>query len=142
MKTKYIKSIIILLLIPLFLTGCLIEIPDNDEEGKNEQKITFDENEGADLILDFTIEMENYKFSPNVIEANAGDILSVRVRSKQGTHDFVIDDLNTRTDRLDTGVVQLIEIEIPEDAQGKTYEFYCSVGNHKQLGMTGTLKIN
>ena len=32
-------------------------------------------------------------------------------------------------------------ITIPEDAAGQSYEFYCSVGNHRQLGMVGTLTI-
>jgi len=90
---------------------------------------------------DYTIELSSFKFSPNLIEANPGQTIKVRLSNLSGEHDFVIDELNVRSELLGAGDSQTIEIKIPEAASGKIYEFYCAVSNHRAMGMVGTLRI-
>ena len=86
--------------------------------------------------------MANFSFTPKLITAKAGDTLTIKLENSQGMHDFVIDELGVKSRLLKDGEEQLVEISIPVDAKGKSYEFYCSVGNHRQMGMVGTLKVN
>ena len=101
------------------------------------------ENEGAmmesDAMTDtVAVEASNYKFSTNEIRVKQGEKLIVTLTNKEGMHDFVIDDLKVNSGMVEAGTSK--EITIPTDTAG-TYEFYCSVGNHKQMGMKGTLII-
>lgn len=97
----------------------------------------------ADVIMkeaDYTLNLENFSFTPNVMEAKAGETLTVKIVNVGGFHDFVIDELGVKSKQLAEGESELIEIMIPADATGE-YEFYCSVGNHRAQGMFGTLTI-
>jgi uncharacterized cupredoxin-like copper-binding protein len=86
--------------------------------------------------------MANFTFSPTLIEAEAGTTLEIKLTSAGNIHDFVIDELDVQSNSLNPGASQTITIEIPEDASGKSFEFYCSIGNHQAMGMKGTLKVN
>jgi plastocyanin len=87
------------------------------------------------------VEMANYRFNPNVIRAKAGTTLKLNITDTQGSHDFVIDELNVDSGVFQTGESKEIMIEIPAGDAGKTFEFYCSVMNHRQMGMVGQLII-
>jgi mono/diheme cytochrome c family protein/plastocyanin len=52
-------------------------------------------------------------------------------------HNFVVDELGIEQDLTGDPVT----ITIPEDAPPGTYQFYCSIPGHAQLGMVGTLTI-
>ena len=56
----------------------------------------------------------------------------------EGNHDFVIDELNVKTKEIGAGKTDTVELTPNEVG---TFEFYCSVGNHKQMGMKGTLIV-
>lgn len=99
--------------------------------------------EGEDAMMkevDYTLDMENFSFTPNVMEAKAGDTLMVKIVNVGGFHDFVIDELNVHSSDLSEGEEEIVEVTIPADATGE-YEFYCSIGNHRAQGMFGTLMI-
>ena len=53
-------------------------------------------------------------------------------------HDFVIDELSVRTKIAQAG--EIVGVEIVANEVGE-FEFYCSVGNHRDMGMVGTLII-
>jgi plastocyanin len=84
------------------------------------------------------IEAGMYYFRPDVIRAKKGEKVKISLTSAGGTHDFVIDEFNARTERAGTG--QSTSVEFTPDKTG-TFEFYCSVANHRQLGMKGTLIV-
>ncbi len=88
-----------------------------------------------------TIDVKPFSFAPAVIEAKAGETITVTLTNSEGMHDFVIEELSVASKKLTQGQTDTFEIKIPEDATGKSYEFYCSVGNHRQQGMVGTLKV-
>jgi len=90
---------------------------------------------------DVTLEMGNYSFSQKTLTAKAGTTMVIKVTNTEGFHDFVIDELNVKSTMLKTGESELLTIMIPADATGKSYEYYCSVGQHRANGMKGTLTI-
>ena len=84
------------------------------------------------------LNMSNFTFGVEEIKVKSGEKLMVSVTNDSGTHDFVIDEL-----AVDSGIIpegETMEIEIPTDKPG-TYEYYCSVGQHRALGMKGVLII-
>lgn len=88
------------------------------------------------------VTMANFKFSPSNLSAKAGETLTIALTSEGGTHDFVIDELGVKSQTLASGKTQTIEVTIPADAtSGTTYEYYCSIGGHRALGMVGTLTV-
>lgn len=94
--------------------------------------------EGA---VDYALDLSNFNFSPALIEASPGETITVKISSVQGFHDFVIDELDARSKQINVGQEEIITITIPEDASGEVYEFYCSVGNHREQGMVGVLRV-
>lgn len=95
----------------------------------------------ADADVNVELDLSNYKFVPNVIKAKAGDTVRVKISAVEGFHDFVIDELDVASKQISQGQSDVVEFTIPEDASGKEYEFYCSVGQHRQMGMVGTLMV-
>ena len=53
-------------------------------------------------------------------------------------HDFVIDELNVKSEIIKSG--ETGEVEFTPDTIGE-FEFYCSVGQHRANGMVGTLIV-
>lgn len=90
--------------------------------------------------VDYTLDMQNFSYTPNIMEAKPGQTLMVKIVNTQGFHDLVIDELDVASNQISEGEEEIVEIQIPEDATGE-YEFYCSVGNHRAQGMFGTLMI-
>lgn len=84
------------------------------------------------------VEGNNFTFDVEEIEVKQGEKVIVAFTSNEGFHDFVIDELGVNTGMVPSG--QTVEVEIPTDKPG-TYSFYCSVGEHRQQGMEGTLII-
>jgi nitrite reductase (NO-forming) len=58
--------------------------------------------------------------------------------NKGGIHDLVIDGFNVRTPQIGDG--KSAEVTFVVDKTG-TFEYYCSVGNHRQMGMVGKLIV-
>ncbi len=80
----------------------------------------------------------NFAFDVTEIKAKVGDPLTVAVTNEEGFHDFVIDELEVDSGMIPAGETK--ELTIPTNKPG-TYEFYCSVGEHRKMGMKGMLII-
>jgi len=88
--------------------------------------------------LEIAVEGGSFYFKPNIINAKVGQPVTVKLTSVGGMpHDFVIDELNVRSEEITNDEV---DIQFTPDKAG-IYEFYCSVGNHRQMGMKGTLVV-
>ncbi len=111
----------------------------------------------ADVVIDFRA--ENVKFSPDRLEIPAGQTVMLRMRNMDDMeHDFQVDGL--RAEMMDdmkmagghggmsSGMVGLHTKKgktasmILRAGQRGTYEFYCTIPGHKELGMKGTLFVN
>lgn len=95
----------------------------------------------ADTVPDsktFTLTAKNFSLSPSEIKVNQGDKVKIVLQNGDGFHDLVIDEFNARTNRISGG--QTATIEFTADKSG-SFEYYCSVGTHRQMGMKGTLVV-
>lgn len=103
----------------LFLTGCASG-PEVDATGET---------------TEVTVSVEGMRFIPDVVEVPVGDELVITLENT-GTvvHDLVMEN-GTRTAHLGPGESQTIEVGvIAADMDG-----WCSVSNHRDLGMALTI---
>ena len=89
-------------------------------------------------IKEFTVFASNFKFSVNEIKVKKGDKVRIIFKNEGGTHDWVLDEFTAKTDRVQSG--QSDTVEFVADKTG-TFEYYCSVGSHRQMGMKGKLIV-
>lgn len=88
--------------------------------------------------VEITVEGSPFKFIPNEIKAKKGDTVKVTFKNTGGFHNFMLSDFTVATKELQAG--QEETVEFVADKTG-TFEFYCSVGDHKAKGMVGTLVV-
>ena len=86
----------------------------------------------------FTVNGNNFAFSPSEIRVKQGDTVKIEFKNTGGFHDWVLDEFNARTKQLPDG--QSETITFVADKKG-TFEFYCSVGKHREMGMKGNLIV-
>jgi plastocyanin len=89
-------------------------------------------------IIPFSIEGGMYYFTPNEIRVKQGNRVRITFNNVEGLHDLVIDEFNARTKIIKAG--ESDTVEFLADKKG-IFEYYCSVGNHRQQGMVGNLVI-
>lgn len=87
---------------------------------------------------EITVTGQNFSFTPSTITVKKGDKVKLTFKNAGGVHDFTIDELGVKTKQIPGG--QSDTVEFIADKAG-TFEYYCSVGNHRQLGMKGTLTV-
>ncbi len=88
--------------------------------------------------LTFDVNGGNFYFVPNEIHVKKGDTVTINFKNDGGFHDFKIDAFNVATDRIQGGDMK--SVTFTADKTG-SYEFYCSVGSHRTMGMKGTLVV-
>jgi plastocyanin len=86
----------------------------------------------------FEVNGGNFYFTPETFTVNEGDTVKVLLTNDGGTHDWVIEEFDARTEISQTG--ETVEVTFVADKAGE-YEFYCSVGQHRANGMVGTLIV-
>jgi len=108
---------------------------DNSDMVADEGPLTDEE-----LIPENAIEVEggNFSFSPNEIRVKAGEPVTIKLNSADLMHNFVVDELNVRTEVVKAGTFGVITFTPTEPGE---YEFYCGVGSHRANGMVGTLIV-
>jgi plastocyanin len=82
-------------------------------------------------VKTFSVEGKPFEFSLKEIRVKQGDKVRLVFTNKAGLHDWVIDEFNARTKQIPAG--QSETIEFVADKKG-TFEYYCSVGAHRQMG--------
>lgn len=87
-----------------------------------------------------TVQVEGggFYFKPNEIRVKKNQKIKIVFTNAQGIHDFVIDEFNVKTETISGG--KTAEVTFTPDKTG-TFEFYCSVGNHRAMGMKGNLIV-
>lgn len=89
-------------------------------------------------VKEFTVTGSNFSFDPKEIKVKKGDKVRVTFKNQDGFHDFVIDEFNVKTKQIQGGAEETVEFTA--DKTG-TFEYYCSVGKHRQMGMVGNLIV-
>jgi len=108
------------------------EMMEDDDKSMVEPEAMMEDANHVKLVA------ENFTFGTQEIRVKQGETLKLSVMNKQGIHDIVIDELDVNSGIIPEG--ETMEIEIPTDKPG-TYEYYCSVMEHRKMGMVGTLII-
>lgn len=89
-------------------------------------------------VKEFTITGSPFKFEPAQMSVNKGDKVKVTFVNANGMHNFVLDEFKVETKVLQGGAQETVEFIA--DKAG-TFEYYCSVGNHRAMGMKGILTV-
>ncbi len=106
-------------------------MPTQDANGTSEMEVAG--------IRDFTVEGTPFAFAPKTMEVKVGETVRITFVNKEGFHDLVIDEFaGARTKQLKAGESETIVFVA--DKAG-TFEYYCSVGDHRVMGMVGTLTV-
>ena len=98
-----------------------------------QQVVTLDPN-----AHQFTISAINYAYDVTLMKVKKGETVTVTFKSTDGFHDWVVDEFNAHTERVSPG--QLTSVTFVADTIG-TFEYYCSVGQHRANGMIGKLIV-
>lgn len=86
----------------------------------------------------FEVVGSNFAFDVKEIKVKKGDTVRINFTNKEGKHDWVVDELNARTQIIEGGSSD--SITFVADKAG-TFEYYCSVMEHRKMGMVGKLIV-
>jgi plastocyanin len=89
-------------------------------------------------VKTFTVEGSNFKFSPTTLNVKKGDTVKIIFKNTAGFHDLVLPEFNVKTKQGNGPFTE--EVTFVASKTG-SFEYYCSVGNHRQMGMKGTLVV-
>ena len=112
--------------------------PRNDTVVQQEEANQTESSTTTSDLKVFTVEAKNYSFIPATITVKKGDKVKITLTGAEGLHDFKIDEFNVATKRITGG--QTDSVEFTADKTG-TFEYYCSVGNHRAMGMVGKITV-
>jgi len=90
----------------------------------------------ADVVVSLT--GQPFAFSQTEIRVKEGDVVRINFSSAQGTHDWVVDEFDARTAVVNTGGSSSVTFTANKAGE---FEYYCSVGSHRELGMVGKLIV-
>lgn len=94
---------------------------------------------GVDGVRELRIEGSEFKFNLASLTLKKGEKVRLTLANTgMMKHDFVVDELSVRTKIISSGETDTIEFT-PETIG--TFEFYCSVGQHRANGMKGMLTV-
>jgi len=80
----------------------------------------------------------NYGYDVKEIVVKKGETVTVEFESTDGFHDWVVDEFDAKTDRVQPGIRTSVTF-VPDEVG--TFEYYCSVGSHRAHGMVGKLIV-
>lgn len=100
------------------------------------ENLEIDEEEGQ--VVEFDIRASNFEYDLGEMRVKMGDRVKINLISEQGGHDLVIDELGVKSEILMDNDSEVIEFVANEKG---TFEYYCSVGQHRQMGMVGNLIV-
>ena len=137
-KSAYIGVLILVVVIGgviLFKSSSTTpaEVENNVPVNSNQSEIVIEPS-----VKEFTIDAANFAFSLKTMTVSKGDTVKITLNNTEGMHDLRIDEFDVATEVLQLGKSQTIEFVA---SQSGTFEFYCSVGNHRAMGMKGSLIV-
>ncbi|PIY93208.1 MAG: hypothetical protein COY69_02860 [Candidatus Magasanikbacteria bacterium CG_4_10_14_0_8_um_filter_32_14] len=88
--------------------------------------------------VEFTIEGKNISYNLKEMKVKKGDKVKVTFVNSEGFHDWRLDGYNVGTKQISVG--QSETVEFIADKVG-TFEYFCSVGKHRAMGMKGNFIV-
>ncbi len=92
----------------------------------------------AAATKEFTVTGQKFSFAPSSLTVKQGDKVRITFKNADGFHDLKIDEFKVATKQINGGEQEVVEFIA--DKKG-SFEYYCSVGNHRAMGMKGTLVV-
>jgi nitrosocyanin len=90
-------------------------------------------------VKEITVEGSEFKFAPETLTFKKGETVRLTLKNTgKMPHDFVIDELGVKTKVINGG--ESDTVEFTPDKSG-SFEYYCSVGKHREMGMKGTATV-
>ena len=132
----------LVLVLSLVLIACT-NVDDTTMQDDNMMDDTDNTENSAEADKTFVLTGENFAFFMDGEEApelvvNQGDTVRIIFTSTDGYHDWVLDEFDAATEKVQTG--DSTYVEFVADQVG-TFEYYCSVGSHRANGMFGNLVV-
>ena len=90
-------------------------------------------------VKEFFVTGNNYSFVPSQIVVKKGDVVKINFKDGGGFHDLKIDEFGVATKKLKNDESDTITFVANKAG---SFEYYCSVGNHRAMGMKGVLIVN
>lgn len=90
------------------------------------------------VVKEFVVSGQNFSFSPSLITVKKGDKVKITFNNTDGFHNLTIDEFGVATPQSKSPATEVLEFTA--DKVG-SFEYYCSVGTHRSMGMKGTLKV-
>lgn len=155
MSKNLIVGLVVVVLVVLgfvFFSADKTEAPSGQNDTLNKKTMMGDGEEGIMVdkkemmgeetmiasVKEFKVEARSFRFSVPEMKVKKGDTVRVVLKNAEGFHDWVIDEFSAKTKQLQAGQEETIEFKV--DRTG-TFEYYCSVGQHRANGMRGNLIV-
>lgn len=84
------------------------------------------------------VEAGSFYYKPNEIRVKKGEKVKIVMKSVDMMHDFNIDELGVKMPIVKSGNTGTVEFTADQTG---TFEYYCSVGQHRQNGQIGKLIV-
>lgn len=97
-----------------------------------------DESLPGSTATTINVEAGSFYYKPAEIKVKKGDKVRLVMKSKDMMHDFNIDELGVKIPITKSGETN--EVEFVAEKAG-TFEYYCSVGQHRSRGQVGRLIV-
>ena len=116
--------------------------PDNSQDN-NQQDDTSPTIQETQQTKTFVLTGENFKFMMNGVDnptlrVNKGDKVVINFQSTDGFHDWTLDEFKAATSKVNSP--GSASVEFIADKTG-TFEYYCSIGQHRANGMKGAFIV-
>ena len=109
---------------------------ENSESELDNEAIVIEE---SNEVKEFTvIGSSDFRFSLSEMRVKSGDTVRITFKNESGFHDWRLDEFDAVTKQIEAGKEETIEFVA--DKAG-TFEYYCSVGKHRELGMKGSFIV-
>lgn len=92
----------------------------------------------ASGVKEFVVSGQNFSFTPNVINVNKGDKVRIIFENTSGMHNLTIDEFGVASQTKQSPYQEILEFTASKSG---SFQYYCSVGNHRAMGMVGTLNV-
>jgi len=121
------------------MAGCGGSSDDNSTSNAATPPATTGGAGGAGSTVDLTA--TDFKFDPSDPSVKAGNVTFNLKNDGQTTHSLEIEDVNGEDQELEGDVSPGSSGTLAVNLKPGTYEFYCPVDSHKQMGMTGEITV-
>ncbi len=142
------KAVIGIIIVLIVIVGIFFFVPKSnpttDSSSDTNSDLNDDSQEPSNIqVKTFVVDSSGFRFYIDGVEnpdikVKQGDKVKIEFKSSGGFHDWVVDEFNARTAKVNSGNSTSVEFIV--DKKG-TFEYYCSVGQHRANGMKGNFIV-